>query len=442
MGSQSEPALLAPHLGGLTFQRSVHMRQATPKVPPYKGTGFGQVFELASGRSLTGKSTTPTRQDRRYTDLEMTPKERMLTALNKGKPDRLPVTLHQWQDYHLETYLGGMTDLEAFRHFGLDASIAHFQAAGQFWHADSATFSGAQADGWQDEPKVIDRDPDHFVVHHTITTPKGALTYSTEANRKTTWVTDYLIKQDEDIELIRRYMPFRALDLAEVSQAYDDLGDDGILRGFVWGDQAGCWQHACCLKDTTEMIMACFDKPDWVHELMTILLEKKLECIESMKGAKFDLIETGGGAGSSTVISPDLHREFCLPYDREMHEALHSLGFKIAYHTCGGTAGTEELIVANGCDASETLAPVSIGGNQEPWEFAAKIDGRIALIGGIDQFNVATEGTPELIRAKVRECFEKVGPNGGYICSLSDHFFDMSCENLQAFADAALDCVY
>ena len=92
-----------------------------------------------------------------------------------------------------------------------------------------------------------------------------------------------------------------------------------------------------------------------------------------MRGAKFDLIETGGGSASSTVISPKLHREFCLPYDRQMHDALHSLGFKITYHTCGGTRGIEELIIANGCDASETLAPPSVGGNQEPWEFKQKV---------------------------------------------------------------------
>jgi hypothetical protein len=30
----------------------------------------------------------------------MTSKERMLIALSNGKPDRLPVTIHQWQPYH------------------------------------------------------------------------------------------------------------------------------------------------------------------------------------------------------------------------------------------------------------------------------------------------------------------------------------------------------
>lgn len=366
----------------------------------------------------------------------------MLTALRRGKPDRLPATLHQWQDYHLNTYMDGVTALEAFKAVGLDASIQHFQPAGQFWLADPEQYAACATRDWQDEVRVVDADPDHRVLRHTIHTPRGDLTYATESNRKTTWVTDYLIKDPDDIELIRDFMPWPKLDLAEVSRLYDEVGDHGILRGFVWGDQAGCWQHACCLKDVTEMIMMCFDDPDWVHELLHILLEKKLRSIEAMKGAQFDIVETGGGSASSTVISPDLHEEFCLPYDRQMHDALHDVGLMATYHTCGGTVGIEELIVANGCDASETLAPVSIGGNQEPWEFAEKIKGRVALIGGIDQFNVVTDGSPSLIHAKVNEAFERVGQNGGYVCSLSDHFFDAPVENLVAFAKAARECRY
>ena len=239
-----------------------------------------------------------------------------------------------------------------------------------------------------------------------------------------------------DIELVPK------LDPKPVLAAYDKIGHRGILRGFVWGDQAGCWQHACCLMDVHNLILACYDKPDWVHRFLEILLEKKLRFVSSLKGAKFDLIETGGGAGSSTLISPALHREFCLPYDRKLHDALHAVGFPITYHTCGGTFGLEELIVANGCDASETLAPKSIGGNQEPWELAAKLRGRLALIGGVDQHNVLTAGPPARIRAAVHELFEKVGSQGGYICSLSDHFFDTPIENLEAFAAAARECTY
>lgn len=371
----------------------------------------------------------------------VTSKERMLRALAREKPDRLPATVHQWQKYHLDTFLGGANDLEAFGMFGLDASIQYFQDMGQFWLTD-AEFTKFSTPDWQDEAGVLDADPDHRVCRHTITTPGGTLTYRTEGNRMTTWISEYLIKHDDDIRLIDKYMPVPKLDPAPVSRAYDTVGDQGILRGFVWGDQAGCWQHAACLIDTQDLILRTFDKPDWVHELLGILVEKKLRFIESMKGARFDLVETGGGAASSTLISPALHREYCLPYDKKMHDALHALGFTVVYHTCGGTKGIEEHIVGNGCDASETLAPTSIGGNQEPWEFKAKIGRRLALIGGLDQFNVLTEGSPEVIRAMVFKLFEKVGFEGGYILSCCDHFFETPPANIRIYAEAARACVY
>ena len=371
----------------------------------------------------------------------MTSKERMLCALDRGKPDRLPVSVHQWQPYHLDKYLGGISDLEAFEKFGMDAQIQYFAEMGQFWVAN-ADFSKSSTPQWRDEAEIISDDPDNRIIHHTIVTPGGNLTYKTGGNRKTTWITEYMIKHDEDIELIDKYMPVPTLDPKPVAELYDKIGDRGILRGFVWGDQAGCWQHACCLKDVNQLILDCFDKPDWVHRLLKILLEKKLRFAEGMKGAKFDLIETGGGSSSSTLISPRMHEEFCLPYDRKIHDVLHELGFKITYHTCGGTLGIEEMIVANGCDVSETLAPPSIGGNQEPWEFKKKVGNRLALIGGVDQFNVVTDGDEQYIRKKVFELFEKVGYDGGYICSLADHFFETPPEKLKIFADAASECVY
>jgi len=374
----------------------------------------------------------------------MTSKERMLYALNREKPDRLPVTVHQWQKYHLDSYLGGISDLEAFARFGLDASAQYFGDVGQF---SQATLSDLEATllntpEWKEEVQVVSSDPNYFVLHHTIHTPQGILTYKTAGDAKTTWKTEYLIKKEDDIQLIKKFMPVPKLNLKPVQKMYDEVGDKGILRGFVWGDQAGCWQHAACLMDINELILKCYDNPQWVHELLHILLEKKLQFIESMKGARFDLIETGGGSASSTLISPKIHEEFCLPYDRKLHDALHALGYKITYHTCGGTRGIEEYIIANGTDVSETLAPTSIGGNQEPWEFKAKIGKRLALIGGMDQHNVLTVGTPEEIRKMVFTLFEKVGYDGGYILSCADHFFDTPPENLKIYAQAARECVY
>jgi len=361
----------------------------------------------------------------------MTSKERMLTALARGVPDRVPPTVHQWQKFHLDTRLGRISDLEAFRRFGLDASLLR------------VPFLPMEEASWKVERREVESPPGEQRFQVTVTTPEGQLENLVGENPVTRWNITYLVKRHEDLALIEKYMPAPRLDREALRRDYEALGQDGIVRGFVFGEQGGCWQDACCLMGTQELILEAADHPDWVHEFLCVLWRKKARFIaESLDGAAYDLIETGGGAASSTVISPQYFREFCLPYDRRMHDALHSLGHRVVYHTCGGMMAILELIAENGCDACETLAPPAIGGDARPRELKARIGQKLALIGGLDQVTVLEAGTPEQIRRHVHEMFEAYGTGGGYIMSPSDHFFHMSAENLQAYAQAARECVY
>ena len=371
----------------------------------------------------------------------MTSKDRLVIALNRGTPDRLPVTVHQWQSYHLKYYMNGIDPLEAFKECGLDASIQYFEAMGQFW-LPGIVESRKYSDDWIDEVRVVNPDINNTIIHHIIHTPEGELSYKTEGNERTTWITEYMIKKPEDIFLLN-FMPVPQLDKNAVEEEYDRIGDAGILRGFVWGDQAGCWQQACTLYDTLPMLYAAVDDPAWVHEFLNILLAKKLQFIyESLKVAKFDLIETGGGASSSTVISPNMFREFALPYDRKIHDALHDVGHISSYHTCGGMKGIFDLIVGTNTDASETLSPKAVGGNIDGPELYGAMHGKVCLIGGMDQINILTANVEEIER-EVHRLFDVFGTGGGYILSCADHFFDdVPKENLMAYALAARQCTY
>ena len=101
-----------------------------------------------------------------------------------------------------------------------------------------------------------------------------------------------------------------------------------------------------------------------------------------------------------------------------------------------------ELIVENGCDASETLSPPGVGGDVVPEEIKHLIGGKVCLIGGMDQINILTNGTPEQVRCETRKLSEILAPGGGFIFSASDHFFHAPKENLRAFADAAHEFIY
>lgn len=365
----------------------------------------------------------------------MTPRERLLTALERGKPDRLPVQVHNWMPYYLNNYLDGCDAYHAYARFGMDPVI----------YVDPIyRISDESKAKW-----IVDRkdlgldDGGNHCWTQTITTPEGTLTLSGSYNDITGWETEPLIKSKEDFELFRKYRPVpNSLDFAPVIAAQNRLGDSGITRCCLWGyGQSGPWQSFCCLVGTEQAIYYAFDEPDWVHYVLQSLTDPQLKVIGMMKGMPIDLVETGGGAGSNTVISPAMHKEFCTPYDRQQHDALHSIGIKVVYHLCGGLMHQLDNVLANGADGLETMTPPGMGGDCNLAEASRLVGDKLFLIGGFNQKDGFEFGTPEKARELVFECHAAC-PNGGYICSPSDHFFFGDLANVQAFADAAKECLY
>ncbi|GKX28223.1 hypothetical protein SH1V18_07030 [Vallitalea longa] len=364
----------------------------------------------------------------------MTSKERLMLAIKREKPDRLPVTIHQWQPYHLKKYMNDISDIEANKLCGLDASITFFEVEEPI------------SKKWQ-VTTTMEYKENYYVKHYKINTPEGILTTSEGTNAMTTWVVDPIVKKEEDIYLLKKYQPIPKLRRDKVKKVYDQLGDDGILRTFLMGKQGGCWQDACELFGVEKLIMATFDNPTWVHEFLDILLEQKLKYIEqNLKGLSFDLIETGGGASSNTVISPSLHEEFCTPYDIKIHDALHTLNYPVVYHTCGGMMKILDLIKINHCDVSETLSPTGMGGDigtdQDGIQLYNTLHNDLALIGGMDQLNILENGNDTAIENEVQRLFNIYGQDGGYILSTSDHFFETPVDRLKKFANEAKKYTY
>ena len=190
------------------------------------------------------------------------------------------------------------------------------------------------------------------------------------------------------------------------------------------------------------MIMAAHDDPQWVHEFLAILFARKKIYVESLRGAKYDILELGGGSASSSVISPKLFDEFVAPYDGKLIKLAHEAGQKISYHTCGGMMPILEQIAAMKPDAMETFTPPGMGGDTDLAEARRRIPHNICMIGGFDQYHFFQGCTPQQTRAEVRRCFEAAGKNGAFILCPSDQFFEGDPELLKVFGDEARKCVY
>lgn len=359
----------------------------------------------------------------------MNAKERFNTVLSGGIPDRLPVVTHHLQSYCLDRCLDGISPHAFFEKFGID-EIIWFDA-----------ICVEPSEGWRMSQSDIP-DPQYKTTRFTVDTPKGPLTMVTQQNDYTLWATEHFIKEDKDIEKLD-YYPGRVADVELVNSKNDE---NIILRGtlpcFDVLGQPGCWQDAACLYGIENLIMKTYDDPKWVHELLERLMAYKLRYINSLKGAKYDILELGGGDASSTVISPKIFDEFVAPYDAKLIEAAHQNGQKIVYHTCGGMMPILENILAMKPDAMETFTPPDMGGDVDLAKAKRIIDGRACMIGGFDQGHYFTGCTEKETRAAVRKCFEEAGEGGGYVLSPSDHFFDAEEALLMAFADEARKCTY
>jgi uroporphyrinogen decarboxylase len=368
--------------------------------------------------------------------MTMTGRERLLTAIQRGKPDRLPCLIHAWVDYHLKTTMGGMDQFQAYECIGMDPVI---------YVVPNYLFNDQDLANWNVDYRELGVDADgNHRWERRITTPGGVLNEKGSYDDTTGWTTEFMIKNERDFELWEKYVPLpERIDWSPVIAAKQRVGDRGIVRGYIYDfGQLSPWQtFASVLYGTQDAILACMDKPDWMHHVLSTMLKKKLTVLGRSDRIEFDLVESGGGGASSTVISPRLHHEFCLPYDRAQHDAIHQYGVKIVYHLCGGVMPMLDLVVANGADGLETMTPHTMGGNADLAEARRRVGDQLFFIGGFDQNIGFEQGNPKLIREMVFG-LHRCCPDGGYICAPSDQFFKGSIENLRAFADACRECTY
>jgi uroporphyrinogen decarboxylase len=311
--------------------------------------------------------------------MPMTSKQRLLTAIQRGKPDRLPVTTHHVMAYFLDHYMGGVSNQAFFEHFGLDGiNWAIFfkpdTSKGEYFDPSQGALGFLEprrisSDQWRIESEEVPGKA-FQTTRYRFVTPRGSLSMVVQSNEHTTWVTERPVKHKRDIDLIGEFVTCPLCDVDAANGVVEGYGERGLVRSHilcfdVYG-QPGTWQDACCLAGTEQMILATFDDPAWVHEFLKILQHRKAVYIQSMVGARYDILELGGGSASTTVISPRLFEKFVAPYDSELIALAHQAGQRVVYHTCGGMMPILELVAGMQPDGMETFTPAEMGGGCRP----------------------------------------------------------------------------
>lgn len=332
----------------------------------------------------------------------MTPRERFLTALNGGVPDRIPITEHLFSQKLLKEVLGyntilyeGKAQAELAAKLGIDA----------VWTPING-FCGIE-----ETPHEKDE----------IYKDEWGVTY-----RKNGWPIiaqiDTPVKSREDWE---KYnfppvdTPYRLRIFKDTKGA--NSGDLAIVLGALGPFTMLSWY----IMDFETLSITMYTDPEMIHEMNEAVLKWTLDVIRlAIADGGVDCVQISDdwGGTNSLLISPDDFRTFFVPYFRRLVEGIKETGVPVIMHNDGRIWDVLDDLVDCGIDG---LHPVERAAGMDLKKVKEKYKGKLTPVGNINNKITMASADPEDVRKEVLECIKEAGADGGYIIATDHSIHDL-----------------
>jgi uroporphyrinogen decarboxylase len=182
-------------------------------------------------------------------------------------------------------------------------------------------------------------------------------------------------------------------------------------------------------------------EPEFIHTLIGRMTDMYLELnaavFDELKG-ELDVWFFGNDFGSqeSLLMSPGMWEEFFFENIKQLCALAHRYGIQTMMHSCGAIRPIIPMLIEAGVDILDPVQVTAKG--MVPAELKEEFGGRIVFHGGIDTQHILPFGTPDEVRAHVRDTAGAMSANGGYICAPSQILAaDIPVENILAMYDEA-----
>ena len=184
--------------------------------------------------------------------------------------------------------------------------------------------------------------------------------------------------------------------------------DEVYVRGNC--DQAG-FSLASMMRGPAEWMMDLVDgaNRENAHALLSYCTGATASFIRLMAGTGADMVSNGDSPAGPDLISPAMYAEFAQPYERKLVEEAHRAVLPYTLHICGNTTRILDGMLATGADALELDYKTDVRAARDAMR------GRAVFIGNIDPSSVLALGTPALVEAKTRELLEVFAAKPGFI---------------------------
>jgi uroporphyrinogen decarboxylase len=334
----------------------------------------------------------------------MTPRERILAAIDRKPTDRTPVDIWLTPEVlqSLRDHTGESDELAVYHKLGIDKIAWVFPGYGS-----SGRFDPNEGDGrtmWGVPTRMIKAGPATYQEFGTP--PLGEFEEIAELD-------DYPLWPDP-----ANFDYAGARDWAKQARSFDFA---------TIGPWISHFEIYCQMRGLENALMDTAAEPEFLDATMDRIDAIQTAMLERFLGEMGDLIDIvfisdDMGTQESLLISPPAWERHFRDRLKNWCDIIHRHGKKVLYHSDGAVRPLLSGIIDCGIDILNPIQHICPGMDRAALQ--RDFGDRVIFHGGVDNQNVLPFGSADQVRQEARTCVETLGRDGGYICC--------SCHNVQA----------
>lgn len=378
----------------------------------------------------------------------MTPRERVLKAINFQEPDRVPIDLGGFQTgMHKRAY----EDL--LKYLGIEEEIEILDPVQQLaqpgeeiltkFHVDTRYITAHAPESFKGRIEQNERDgrlwhdlKDEFGVVWSMPDDQQLymdISYHPLADATIDDIQDYPFPNGNDPSRFTEVRE-KALEMKNETPYVLSTGIFGVVYEYCW-----------YMRGLERWFIDMMENPAFCEALLDQTLKFWMNFSTGFMQAIGDIVDVvmigddlAGQKGP--LFSPKFYRQVVKPRQKKLVQHIKSLtNAKIWYHTCGSCKTHIPELLDNGIDI---LNPIQISAkNMDPKQLKEEFGSKLVFWGaGIDSQHVLPYVTPEEVKEHVKRNIEIFKPGGGYVFNNVHNIqYGVPAENTIAFFEAAYE---
>jgi hypothetical protein len=190
------------------------------------------------------------------------------------------------------------------------------------------------------------------------------------------------------------------------------VGDTVSVHGEVFSPLT----HYMELLGYEQALMTFIQDPPKVHAILDRLTTASVTWAVAQARHGVDAVLISSAFVGGPFLSPRMYREFVVPYERRVTDAVKAEGVPVYTHTCGSIGDRLELMIETGTQGLDTLDPPPLG-NTELAAAKQQIGEKVFIKGNMNAVELLLAHSKDQILDHATDRIVTGKPGGGYILS-------------------------